>query len=185
MQIEFQKLADAYQELPTWAGRLVVGLDDSQLQWKPGPKKWSIAEILIHTAKSVEMYLPQLEEAVEESRVHGGLHSKKSKVNKWINAWILKIESSRIPLIAPRRLHPAPEDSMKEALDRFVRDHSKVLECIQAIGSVKDAGNMRIRVPVLPICSMSIAQCFLVLLMHTRRHLKQIEGIKRLEDFPE
>jgi uncharacterized damage-inducible protein DinB len=63
---EFKKLLDTAEKSPEQVARSVMGLSAKVLQYKPGPNKWSVQEILAHLADSELVYGYRLRQAIAD-----------------------------------------------------------------------------------------------------------------------
>src|SRR5271163_1229294 len=69
-----EELRDCYEQIENIkedAGELTAALDDTQFNWRPSPKQWSISECLAHLNITYALALPALSCEVERGHAAG------------------------------------------------------------------------------------------------------------------
>src|SRR5882724_5817859 len=72
------------------ASRLVVGLSEDQLNWKPAPGSWSIAQCLDHLAVSTEKFEPYMTAAIAYGRTKYPTQTPPAYRSTWLGGWLIK-----------------------------------------------------------------------------------------------
>src|SRR5688500_15005023 len=65
---QLQKLVEEIDKIRQESSELLGSLDREQLNWRPAPQKWSVAECFEHLAITGEMLLQPLYSAIAEAR---------------------------------------------------------------------------------------------------------------------
>src|SRR6185503_1124101 len=97
-------------------------LSDDQLNWRPGPGRWSIAECLEHVAITTSLMLEQVRPAVERAKAAGTKGGAGPYAFGPIGGWFVRMMETpgKRPMPAPKNFIPASAGLSKSAvLGRF------------------------------------------------------------------
>jgi hypothetical protein len=186
-------------KLQTWteafeAGRermraLVDGLSHEQVNFKPAPDRWSVAECLDHLAVSMRIYLDPMEPVVDAARAGaraagktGGEPYRRGPFLGRLLLRALRKPGKRYP--APRMFRPgrsalAP-DAVREGFDAQI---GRMLRAVERSDGLA-LGKIKMPWPVFPPIKLSLAQAFELQALHVGRHLDQAERVTREPGFP-
>lgn len=167
------------------ARKLVEGLSDEQMNWKPAPEKWSIAQCLDHlavTSKQFDDYFPA---AITRGRAKWPVTEAIPYRPSWLGGWLIRQvipspKSRRVP--APKIFHPA-SSKIEGALEKFIAQHQRVIEFVRSAKGL-DYNKTRLRSPVTALVRYSLADAFIVTVAHSWRHLAQAERVREMDGFP-
>lgn len=158
---------------------LVAGLGEEELAWRPRPKSWSIAEILIHLRLTNEACLPALDRAVEEARERGLLSEGPFRLGWMGRFFVWYVEPPPvIRLPAPRVLRPLLEGRASQALPRLLESRREVLARMDGALGI-DLVRARFVSPFASFVKMDLLALFSVFTAHERRHLWQSENVRK------
>src|SRR5258706_4433172 len=104
------------------ARQLVSGLSEAQLNWKPAPDKWSIAQCLDHLAVTSSKFGPYFTTAIARARRKRPVTSPPSYRPTMIGGWLIRQvtpETGR-NLPAPKGFLPSESSNIHAALQRFI-----------------------------------------------------------------
>lgn len=167
----------AIHELDERGAALVEGLSDKQLNWSPPDGGWSVAQVFAHLATTNELYLKQIRGAISRANSAGlarELGEWRPTVAGRMLASVFR-SSRRAP--APRAFQPAAEPlSRAESVDAFLRTQRELLVELNRAASM-DLRKARTHSPVIRIIPLNLGDCFELLVLHTRRHLGQVERV--------
>jgi len=170
----FDRLEEEAGAIACEAEALVAGLDERALFRQPSPGRWSVAHCLEHLAKTADLYLPQVREAVEGSRVvaHDGEGEEEYRPS-WFGRWFVRASGPEVhrKFKAPRPFRP-PDVPPPDAVERFVSRHRELRGLIAAARRV-DPNRSRVKPPTIPLVTLSVAEALALLVGHERRHLEQ------------
>lgn len=65
---ELENIRQQTDAISARAVELFAGLSEEQLAWRPGPSRWCIAENLLHLERTVLIFLPVIDRAIENAR---------------------------------------------------------------------------------------------------------------------
>lgn len=154
----------------------VAGLSDAQLNFKPAPEKWSIAEIAEHVALA-EQFIFQAADAALKSPAH----EKMADPGKMDETILARVPDRSTRATAPEALRPQNHfKSTVEAVEAFksLRDAH-----IKYLSETQDALREHFfKNPVLG--DIDAFQWILFMSAHTERHVGQILEVKASPGFP-
>lgn len=167
------------------AQELVKGLDEEQLNWKPDASQWSIAQCLDHLAVTAKAWEPILSEATIRGRKKWATSQSPAYKPTLVGGWLIKQiapENTR-KFPAPKVFRPGSSSNIQDALERFLGEQNRFRDfVIQARGL--DYNKTRLRSPVTPLMRYSLADSFVVVVLHCRRHLAQARRVMESANFP-
>lgn len=164
------------------AHALTDELSREQLNFKPGPDRWSVGQCIDHLSVSMEVYLEPMESMIREATLEG---EEPYGRGPWVGRFLLRAlrkPGKRYP--APRSFRPARSDldpdRVSEEFDRQMRRMQRALDRCAGLA----LGEIGIPWPVFGLVEISLAQAFELQVLHTERHLDQAERVLRADDFP-
>ena len=167
------------------AKRLVANLNEVQLNWKPAPDSWSIAQCLDHLAASSGGFNSFFPEAIERGRrkwpTWTAVEYKPSLIGGWLARQLLP-ETTR-KLKAPKIFRPGESLAIQDALEKFLNQQQVFLKFVKEAKGV-DYNKVRLRSPVTPLLRYSLGDAFVITVVHTWRHLAQARRVREAPGFP-
>lgn len=156
-----------------WA--LVQSTDGRLFTVRPDPKSWSAAECLSHLSISSEMFLPVLQNAVEDARRRGLTGDRPPKMDLLgrVLRWFLEPPiRQRVKTGAP--FVPKSVRAKAEAFGEFATLQARINEILQSARGI-DLTKIRIVSPFDKRVKYNLYSAFRILVAHQRRHLWQAE----------
>jgi hypothetical protein len=152
----------------------IIGLSQAQLQWKPAPDRWSVAECVEHLALSEDFLFQRAQKLLESPATE-----KRSSVK---DEEVLKMIASREQRVqAPEQLKPSAKFSdAKQALEHFNKSRYNTIKFVET----SDADFRDHVVPSPAGGTMDAYQSLLMIAAHTERHVAQINEVKADPKFP-
>ena len=165
------------------AEKLVDGLSERELNWKPSPEKWSIAQCLDHLNNAWKG-LPRFDEVIAAAR-RDGLRGDGPYRHPFLSRLYIRFVEPppRIRVSAPRRYRPVEDQPIVGAVPRFLELQTEIIARIEAADGL-DIGRIRMSSPITRRFRMSLGQWFAFLAAHERRHLWQAWQVRRHPEFP-
>jgi hypothetical protein len=152
----------------------VKGLSEAQLNFKPGPDRWSVKQVSEHIALA-ESFLGDAAQKVLTTPVA----EKPSEVND--SQFQAKITDRSKKAQAPPPLVPTGKwATEKEILKAFNEARDKN----EAFIKKTDEKDLRSHVSESPVGALDAHEWELLVASHTARHIKQIEEVKADPNFP-
>ncbi|MDE3134945.1 MAG: DinB family protein [Acidobacteriota bacterium] len=177
---ELEKIRQEAAENERRLVALAKDLGEKQLDWRPEPGRWSIAEILIHLRLTNEACLPSLDHAIEDARRKKLLAEGPFRLGWMGRFFVWYVEPPPvIRLPSPAVLRPPVAEPAGEALPRLLDSRRHVLARLEAASGL-DLERARFVSPFASFVKMSLLAIFSVFTAHERRHLWQGENVRRL-----
>jgi DinB family protein len=148
------------------------GVSPAQAVFKPGPDRWSIAEIAEHVA-AAEEFIYKLATAASPSKEQSDPQMDE-KIHRGA-------ADRRRTFVAPERVRPYGRfDSIAQAAAAFSAALQKTIVYVEQ--SRDDLRRLRLMHPAAG--SIDVYQNLLIMAYHPERHAKQIEEVKSSEGYP-
>ena len=151
------------------------GLSEAQWKFKPGPDRWSVAEVLEHIAL-VEEYL--LENTSQ--KVMAAPAGRADRDYKRTDKFVLSAISDRTRKAqAPEPVVPSGRWSPQQALEQFLKTRTRTIAFLESAPGLRD------HVLDSPLGQpLDAYQWLLYISAHSERHTKQILEVKADPNFP-
>lgn len=159
-------------------------LTEFQLNWKPAPEVWSIAQCLQHIMVADSSYFKQLDAIIEGkySRPFWSLIPGKSKMWGKLLLRLLKPDSSQKLETVPM-FEPSDEKFTEQIVDDFLQHEERVVAYLQELDKVNYA-KFYLKSPFSKYMTYSLKDLSEITLLHQERHFKQAKKITEIEKFP-
>jgi hypothetical protein len=151
------------------------GLSPAQLNYKPGPDRWSVAECLEHIASAEDFLRTMITEQVMKSADVPGRDVAK------IDAGILQgVPDRSVKRQAPEPIKPSNKYGSAEASEKhFVESRATTEALLKNTPDLRQHAMVFVSGP-----PMDAYEWILVIAAHSERHTKQIEEVKASPGFP-
>ena len=158
-------------------------LTASQLNWKPGAERWSVAQCFEHLLTSHKGYLPIIEGVLagrkptfwERMPVLPGLGG--SLLIKSLDP------ATTRKMKAPKSFQPAQSDIPPSVIDDFVAQQRAIVEKMKATEHL-DLEKIVITSPALSVVTYSLLDAYRVIVVHEHRHFQQAKRVTEESGFP-
>jgi hypothetical protein len=151
------------------------GLSDAQLNFKPAPEKWSVAQVLEHIASAEDMLFGLVTDQVMKSPPPAAGTDTKATDELILKAIPDRTQkrSAPEPLIPNDRFHGA-----KASLEHFAASRDKTVTFLN------DTKDLRDHAMDSPLGKLDAYQWLLFIGAHSERHTKQMLEVKADPNFP-
>ena len=169
----------------TTARQLTAGLTEAQLNWTASLESWSIAQCLDHLAVTSSKFDSYFTDALERGRKKWPVSTGPAYRPSWMGAWLIKQvnpETGR-NLPAPKVFRPSESSSIDEPLEKFLKQQERFIEFVRESNGV-DYNKAKLRSPVTPLMRYSLADAFVITVVHGQRHLAQARRVRETPGFP-
>ncbi|MEN9935234.1 MAG: hypothetical protein RLZZ387_1813 [Chloroflexota bacterium] len=177
-------LADQARDIAAEVRSSYAGLSHAQLNWKPNPEAWSVGQCFEHMLIANSSYVPTFEERLSGRR--------------GATAW------ERLPLLpgvfgrmlvstlnpefkghveAPPVFRPTSSDIDTAVVGRFLDGYTRLIDFLGAHGEA-ELRRLIIASPASKVITYSALDACRIIVVHTRRHLAQVDAVMRLPGFP-
>ena len=158
-------------------------LTPSQLNWKPSPERWSVAQCFEHLLTSNKGYLPIIDNVLagykrtlwQSMPVLPGLMGK-LLVKSMDPASTRKVK-------APKRFQPAQSDISGSVINDFVDLQKQIVDKMKATEHL-DLEKIVITSPVTGVVVYSLMDAYRLIVVHEQRHFQQAKRVIEETGFP-
>lgn len=167
------------------ARALTSSLTEAQLNWKPSADQWSIAQCLEHLTVATKQFETYFQAALESARKKWSVDKPPAYKPSWLGGWLAKQVSpeAKRKVPAPKIFRPADSSRISGALEMFVDQHARFLDYVRQSTGI-DYNRTRLRSPVTPLMRYSLADAFVITVLHGQRHLAQARRVREMPEFP-
>lgn len=168
---------DLLQQTEDGVVKAVAGLTEAQLNFKPAPDKWSVAECVKHIAVT-EGGLWQMTEGTIKAAPNP---EKRAEIKATDDQVVQMIESREHKVKTAPTMEPQNTEykTMDDALQSFKTNRGKLIEYVKTTND-----DLRSHVATLPFGTYDSYQLVLFIAAHSKRHTAQIEEVKADPNFP-
>lgn len=174
---ERKTAAELLQQTEDAVNKSIAGLSEAQLNFKPAPDKWSVADCVKHIAVT-EQGLWQMTNGAIQATANP---EKRADIKATDDQVVQMIESREHKVKTAPQMEPqnTPYKSMQEALESFKTNRGKLIEYVKTTND-----DLRNHVASLPMGTYDSYQMILFIAAHSNRHTQQMEEVKADPNFP-
>ena len=173
-------LIKSTKKLKQIAEEKFVPLSDSELNRKPNPDAWSIAQCLEHLNLYGDYYLKVMEKAMQKSSANSQEIFKSGMLgNYFANIMLPKEEGKIKKMESPKPQNPNLRKDIqlsRETVSRFISQQAKMLELLE-MAQDKDLNKIRIPITIARWIKLRLGDTFRFNVNHNIRHIKQAERV--------
>jgi len=159
-------------------------LTAQQLNWKPNPDQWSVAQCFDHLVIANAAYFPTFENVL----------SGKKKNTFWEELpflppmWGKLVIKAVAPETASKRKNPKIFDPSSSSVDddiirRFVDQQNDIIRYMRATQNM-DLEKITISSPVSNLITYRLLDAYRIIVTHEKRHFLQSLRVLKMKDFP-
>ncbi len=166
------------------ATELLNGLNETQFNWRPSPRDWSIAECLLHLNIVGDRWVHILEPVLTEARAHGPRSQGPFAFSGLGKRILARTEPpAKHKSKAPRTFTPADGQPITAVLPTFHHLQGQLaLQLEQASGL--DLARIKVPTPEMRLVRFNLHLTFAWIAAHERRHLWQARQVLNHPKFP-
>lgn len=159
-------------------------LNAQQLNWKPAPDKWSIAQCLEHLVKSNEEYFPMLEGVAKGTRKPTFMERLPGLPGFFGKLMLKALDpSNEKKFKSPASFAPAASHLPATIVSDFVGHQQQLVRQLQATNHVDHARTI-VSSPVSGLITLRLEDAVRILVVHEERHFMQAKRLLRTKGFP-
>jgi len=163
-------LEEVVRRVPEHTQRVEVAQND--LKGVPPGLVWTRAQIVEHLVLSHDKYLGPMEAAI---RAAAPANATDEARTTWLARRIMKAADPDGNVPAPRAVWPSAAPDPDQTLAAW-REQQESLVRLAGSAKGKALGRPVVKNPIVGLFRMTLADCFLVILAHTERHVRQVES---------
>lgn len=160
-------------------------LSATQLNCKPSPKSWSVAQCFDHLITTHSLYFPEFKR-LASGDVTMSFWEKASPLSGFFGRFLIKgLDPKNLkPMKTTARAFPSASEIGGDIIERFSDHQKQVIVHLQKLPTDIDPAKTIITSPLLGIVTYSLDDCFTVLVVHCQRHFNQAKRVIENEGFP-
>jgi hypothetical protein len=165
------------------AKSLTAGLSAAQMNWRPQPGKWSIAQNLAHLTAGDPQDLDPAASSIAAARAKGIIGNGPFRYG-WVSSWIMKSMEPppKRKFKSAKAYTPSPDIDAAKAVADYLRRNAHLTELIQKADGLDLA---RAKTPFgAKWFKISLGALLTHVTTHDRRHLWQAEQVRNDPNFP-
>ncbi|MCB1035885.1 MAG: DinB family protein [Acidobacteria bacterium] len=159
-------------------------LTPHQLDWKPAPDRWSVAQCLDHLITANAGYFPIFDRILQGEKKKTFWESLPLLPSLWGKMLIRAVApDSPRKAKAPAVFQPSSSDLGGDVVDRFLEQQDRLLAAMRAMEGL-DLESVILTSPAAGFITYSLRDALEIVVPHERRHFQQALRVKALEGFP-
>jgi hypothetical protein len=160
------------------------GLTAAQVNWKPEPTKWSIAQCLNHLMVANTSYFPIFDRLLGGS-YHLPFFHRLNPFNKSLGALMVRYLGPQVTkkLTAPKLFTPSASDLPPDIVSRF-SEHQETVKAYFSKLQALDCDRIVIVSPASNFVTYSLRSAMQIITVHEQRHLNQARRVFDHPNFP-
>lgn len=182
---DLNPIMDGLRAVTTDAQTAFGSLSGAQLNWKPAPDSWSIAQCFDHLITANTQFFPEFERAATGTRKNSlweSISPFSGVIGKKMLSSLDPASLKRLP--APKGSLPSQSDLPADIIKRFAAHQEDVVAKVAALGGM-DMQKTVVTSPFLRLLTYRLGDGLRIMLVHEQRHLGQARRVMQAEGFPQ
>lgn len=158
--------------------RNFADLTEQQLNWKPSPEKWSIAQCLHHLIVSNTTYFTTLQK-VASGRHTNSFYQNIKFISRFFGNYLIKETGPVVskPMKNPPAFAPSQSHLPATIVADFLKHQQQLIPLLEKLHKT-DLNKTVISSPALAIITYTLTHLLIILAGHELRHLQQAKRVK-------
>ena len=165
------------------AGSTFGHLTPSQLNWKPSPERWSVAQCFDHLLTSNKGYIPVIDNVLagHKPTFWQSMPGLPGLMGKLLIKSMDPASTRKVK--APKSFQPAQSDISGSIIKDFVNQQKRIVEKMKATEHL-DLEKIVISSPVTAVVIYSLMDAYRIIVVHEHRHFQQAKRVTEETGFP-
>jgi hypothetical protein len=154
------------------------GTLSQELNRKPSPGRWSIAQCLEHIIVSNETYIPLLEQVIKgtyKNTLWEKINPLTGYTGKKMAASLGAVVTRKF--ISPKLFLPAAKNVSTDIIERFLLHQEKLIKIFSSLEK-KEFDKNKITSPVASLVTLYVPDVLKIITEHEKRHVNQAMQVK-------
>ena len=154
-----------------------------QLNWKPSPERWSVAQCFDHLLTSNKGYFPIIDSVL--AGLKPTLWQRVPVLPGFWGSLLVKSmdPSSTRKVKAPKKFQPSHSEISASVINEFVDQQNKIAEKMKATEHL-DLEKIIISSPAASPITYSLMDAYRLIVVHDQRHFQQAKRVTEESAFP-
>jgi hypothetical protein len=160
------------------------GFDARQLNWRPDPARWSVAQCFEHLLTANRLMLQAAESALNNAGPRT-LWQRLPLLPGVLGRMLIRSQapSATRKFTAPSKAQPATSDIAVDIIQRFIEQDRDAVARVRALDE-RDAARAIMTSPFISFVTYSVLDGWRLFLAHDRRHFEQARRVTLSPGFP-
>jgi hypothetical protein len=160
------------------------GLSGEQLNWKPAPASWSVAQCLDHLIRINRLYFPLLE-SLARGEMKPTLWERMSPFSGLFGRVLIRSVSPQTTrkMKTTAKAEPSASTIDDNIVQRFAQHQDVLTGHLRRVPPDTNGGTI-ITSPLLGVVTYSLDDCITIVVNHEQRHVQQAKRVVANETFP-
>ena len=184
MSSEVDSLLSQAGAIANDARKVFGNLTKDQLNWKPSPERWSVAQCFDHLISSNSGYLPIIDDVLKGQKKSSIWQKLPLLPGLWGQILIKSLDPRQTrKMKAPKRFQPAQSDVSGSIIHDFAGQQEQLIQKIKATANL-DLERIVITSPAASLITYSLMDAYRIIVVHERRHFQQAQRVTEETGFP-
>ena len=181
---EIESLVSQVDLISNDARTFFGGLTKEQLNWKPAPERWSVAQCFDHLITTNSGYLPVINDVLKGQKKSSVLQKLPLFPRMWGKLLIKSLDPKQTrKMNAPKKFQPAQSDLSGSIINDFASQQAQLVEKMRATANL-DLERIVITSPAASLITYSLMDAYRIIAVHERRHFQQAQRVTEESGFP-
>jgi len=178
------EIRDELQRIGDNARDAFGSLDARQLNWKPDPSRWSVAQCLEHLVTADRLMTEAASRALDPASPRT-IWQRLPFLPALLGTMMVRSQApgGTRKFVAPSTSRPATSDISPDVLDRFVAQHRVTVEQVQRLDAAR-AERTIMTSPFVGVITYSVLDGWRLMVAHDHRHIEQAQRVRTSPGFP-
>lgn len=160
------------------------GLDERQLNWRPDPAQWSVAQCFAHLVAADALMFGAAGEAMSDSRPRT-VWQRLPVLPRIFGRLLIRSQApdSQRKYTASPRAQPAATPIAADIIPRFVEQQQRAADLVRRLDE-REAGRVIMTSPFVRFITYSVLDGWRLVVAHNRRHFEQACRVLASPEFP-
>lgn len=159
-------------------------LDERQLNWKPEPSQWSVAQCVEHLLTTNRLMFDAADEALDPAR-SPTLYQKLPSLPRVFGRLLIRSQApdSKRKYTAVKKARPSSSNIAADVVERFVEQHRDAVARVQRLDE-QQAARTVMTSPLAGMVIYSVLDGWRLVVAHDWRHVEQARRVMQSAGFP-
>lgn len=154
-------------------------LSSDELNWKPDPKSWSVAECFQHLIFTNGLYLKHFDD-VSKTESGNGKDSNDYKHSLWGKLILYFVNpKTKMKSKTSASFHPSSSKVEPDVLKKYLEQHDQLTKAISGMKNL-DLSRLKMASPINDKIKYNLGDAIKILVLHDQRHILQAERVLKL-----
>jgi DinB family protein len=183
-KLSLSAIEEALEQIARDATTTFGDLDARQLNWRPDPARWSVAQCFEHLLVANELMFRAVEAALDPAEPRT-IWQRLPVLPRLLGRMLIRSQAPGATrrFTASSKATPASSDIPPDVVSRFVEQHLQAVSRIQTLDE-REATRAILTSPFVHVITYSVLDGWRLVAAHDRRHFEQARRVLLSPGFP-